>query len=303
VQGTMSEPRPVFPDRFYLLTRRCTQRQFLLRPDDETNNAFIYCLAEAAGRYGIDVVLTQMMSNHHHTVIYDLCGRVNEFMEQFHKMMAHCQNVLRGRWENMWASEPPCVVELIEVTDVIDKLVYVATNPVKDGLVERVHHWPGPKTLSALTNGRTLQALRPRYYFREDGPMPAQVELTFTIPPVLGDRDQILAQLRERVAAVEAEHDKQRLETGRRVLGRRRVLRQSWQACPASHEPRRGLRPRVAARSKWARIQSLQRNREFLTAYHRARAAWLAGAPSLFPAGTYWLRRFANVPIASIDSN
>ena len=29
-----------------MITRRCTQRQFLLRPDQATNNAFIYCPAE-----------------------------------------------------------------------------------------------------------------------------------------------------------------------------------------------------------------------------------------------------------------
>jgi hypothetical protein len=27
-----------------MITRRCTQRRFLLRPDRETNNAFTYCL-------------------------------------------------------------------------------------------------------------------------------------------------------------------------------------------------------------------------------------------------------------------
>jgi len=37
-------PRPVLPRQFYLITRRCTQRQLLLRPDRETNNAFTYCL-------------------------------------------------------------------------------------------------------------------------------------------------------------------------------------------------------------------------------------------------------------------
>jgi REP element-mobilizing transposase RayT len=286
-----------------MITRRCTQRQFLLRPDDETNNAFIYCLAEAAGRYGIVVMLTQMMSNHHHTVIYDPEGRINEFMEQFHKMLAKCQNVLRGRWENLWASEPPCVVEAVERNDVLDRLVYVATNPVKDGLVDRVHHWPGPKAFGALVAGRPLRADRPRHFFREDGPMPAQVELTLTIPPQLGDRTEFLAQLRERVAAVEAAHDKSRLESGRRVLGRGRVLRQSWRDCPTSHEPRRCLRPRVAARSKWARIQTLKRNRAFVTAYRLARAAWLAGAPIRFPVGTYALRRFANVPIEIAAAN
>ena len=82
-----------------MVTRRCTQRQFLLRPDDETNNAFLYCLAEAAARFGLIVLLPQMMSNHHHTVLYDPDGRINEFTAHFHKLLAKCQNVLRRRWD------------------------------------------------------------------------------------------------------------------------------------------------------------------------------------------------------------
>ncbi len=133
--------------------------------------------------------------------------------------------------------------------------------------------------------------------------MPDEVELTLTIPPELGDPAEILAQLRDRVAAVEAEHDRLRMETGRRVLGRARILGQSWRDSPTSREPRRNLRPRVAARSKWARIQALQRNREFVIAHRDARAALLRGTPIPFPPGTYWLRRFANVPIASTPAN
>src|SRR5688572_31174995 len=56
--GAMTLPREVIPRRFYMVTRRCTQRQLLLRPDDETNNAFLYCLAEAAQRFGVEVLLT-----------------------------------------------------------------------------------------------------------------------------------------------------------------------------------------------------------------------------------------------------
>ncbi|MBL8621321.1 MAG: hypothetical protein JNK64_08460 [Myxococcales bacterium] len=44
----------------------------------------------------------------------------------------------------------------------------------------------------------------------------------------------------------------------------------------------------------------LQRNRAFEAAYHVARRAWLAKVPVEFPPGTYWLRRFANVPIAAM---
>ena len=45
-------PRQVLPRQFYLITRRCTQREFLLRPDAATNNAFLYCLIAAALRTG-----------------------------------------------------------------------------------------------------------------------------------------------------------------------------------------------------------------------------------------------------------
>jgi len=107
-------PRPVLPRQFYLITRRCTQRQLLLRPDPETNNAFIYCLVEAALRYGITVLLSCAMSNHHHTVIYDRDGRYPEFVEHFHKLLARSQNALRGRWENFWSSEQTCVVRLVD---------------------------------------------------------------------------------------------------------------------------------------------------------------------------------------------
>ena len=77
-----------------------------------------------------------------------------------------------------------------------------------------------------------------------------------------------------------------------------RILQQDWRSRPTSHGPRRGLRPRVAARSVWARVEALQRNRAFIDAYRTARAAWLAGLEAVFPPGTYWLRRFASVVVA-----
>ena len=134
-------PRPVLPRQFYLVTRRCAQRQFLLRPDAATNNAFLYCLIAAALRSEIDVLLPCAMSNHYNAVIYDRAGRYPEFIEHFHKLLARSQNALRGRWENLWSCEQTCVVNLVDRDAVIDKLVYTASNPVADQLVDRAHHW------------------------------------------------------------------------------------------------------------------------------------------------------------------
>ncbi len=293
----MTLPRPVIPGCFYMITRRCTQRQFLLRPDATTNNAFIYCLAEAASRFDIEVLLPVAMSNHIHYVIYDRHGYVNQLTEHFHRNLAKCQNAWRGRWENFWSSQQVSVVLLADRDAVIDKLVYVATNPVADDLVARVHHWPGVNGFRALLKDEPLRARRPQHFFRKDGPMPDSVELKLTIPPELGDRDGIVEELHERVAAFETEREACRARERRRIVGRRCILRQSWRDTPRSIEPRRNLHPRVATRNKWARIEALQRNADFVIAYREARKAYLAGIPILFPVGTYWLRRFVGVPV------
>jgi putative transposase len=290
-------PRQVLPHQFYLITRRCTQRQLLLRPDPATNNAFLYCLIDAASRCSIEVLLPCAMSNHYHAVIYDRAGRYPEFIEHFHKLLARSQNALRGRWENFWSSEQTCVVKLVGREAVLDKLIYTATNPVLSHLVERVHHWPGVNGLSALLTGRPLRATRPLHFFRPDGEMPDALELALTIPPELGPAAAVLTELRDRVRSIELDRAAERLRTGGRILGRRGVLAQSWRDQPGSREPRRNLRPRVATPNKWARIEAIMRDRAFVVEYAAARARWRERAAAVFPVGTYWLQRFASVPI------
>ncbi|MDB4958919.1 MAG: hypothetical protein JWO36_6488 [Myxococcales bacterium] len=94
----------------------------------------MYCLAVAAQRCAVDVLAFISISNHLHNAIYDRCGTAPAFYEHFHKLLAKCMNALRGRWENFFSSEQVCVVRLETPEDLIDKLVYIATNPVKDGL-------------------------------------------------------------------------------------------------------------------------------------------------------------------------
>lgn len=278
-----------------MLTRRCAQRTFLLRPDDATNNAFLYCLALAAIKFGVDVLFTLAESNHHHTIIFDRHGHVSAFLEHFHKLVARSQNALRGRWENFWAAEEPCVTRLLDRAAVIDKLVYAACNPVKDRLVERVHHWPGVNTYSAFIQRRAIKVTRPRHFFRVS--MPAEVTLDLLIPPELGDSADVVREVREGVEAVEAQVRAERMATGASVIGRRGVLEQSWKDCPTSFAPRRQRRPRFAGAPE-VRLPALASYRSFLWAYKYARDRWRRGLDAVFPAGTYWLTRFAHVQVA-----
>src|SRR5690606_27091716 len=89
----------------------------------------------------------------------------------------------------------------------------------------------------------------------------------------------------------------ERQKTGRRVVGRRCIKRQSWRDTPTSREPRRNLRPRVIARDVSMRVSLIAGHKQWQEEYKSARLQWLAGFDVEFPYGTYWLRRYANVRV------
>jgi hypothetical protein len=207
------------------------------------------------------------------------------------------QRLARGRWENLWASEQPSIVRLADEQAQLGKAVYALTNPVAAGLVTEHHHWPGVISLLARM-ARPLVYKRPVGFFRENGPLPRHATLTIAPLPGLAHapQDECLATLRTAVVARETELARERQSTGRSVLGRRQVLRQSAFSSPGSSEPRRQRSPRVAGGNKWARIQALARLRSFLAGYREAWLQWRAGARGVvFPFGTYGLRVYAGV--------
>ena len=103
-------------------------------------------------------------------MLVDNHGRLPQFLEHFHKLYGKHQNALRGRWEAFWASEQTSVVELVKPEDVLAKMVYAIANPVTGHLVERVHHWPGVESLTAIDHNVPLTATKPvRFFDPENG--------------------------------------------------------------------------------------------------------------------------------------
>jgi hypothetical protein len=99
------------------------------------------------------------------------------------------------------------------------------------------------------------------------------------------------SQLAEALGALEARAAERLADEGRSFLGADCVQAQRPTGRPAPGEPRRKLKPRVACRDKWKRIEALARLGEFARAYREALANWRMGVRhALFPAGTYQLR-------------
>ena len=176
----MTLPREVRPGRSYFMTRRCTQRQFLLRPDPKTNQALLYCLGVAVERYDMELYWLGTLSNHYHDGVGDPLGPYPEFIAYFHRLVAKVLNARWGRWENFWASEQTSVIELLSPEDSFHKMIYSLVNPVQADVVDKVVYWPGASTLIAQLCGRPMKIKRPSWFFRPDGDMPEEVTLRIT---------------------------------------------------------------------------------------------------------------------------
>jgi putative transposase len=298
-------PRPIFPGKSYLVSRRCTQRQFLLKPSPIVNLIVLFCMAYAALKTGILIHAYCVMSNHWHVVVTDPQGRLPEFVEWVHKYVAKCLNLLWGRCENVWSSEKPSYVELIDPIDILDKILYVLLNPVASHLVARSRQWPGliSSPQDYLRLARKVE--RPGIFFRSRGSIPESVNLQMTVPPsfqniAVKDFVRLVSELLKKQ---ENNQLRKLSQTKTRVAGRERVLAQSHLATPESSAPHNTLNPRVAGRNKWKRLESVRRIKSFIRAYREAREKKISGDhEALFPAGTYWLKRFGGVSCHSEPS-
>jgi len=281
-----------------MITRRSSERRLFLRPDDDTNNAFLYCVALAAKRANVQILFSVAMSNHHHTGIHDPDGNFPIFSEHLHGLVARCQNARLGRFENFWSSEPTSLVHLVEPDDVLDKMTYAFTNPSAANLVDTVEEWPGVTSFQATVTGASLVAKRPKHFFRNDGSMPEVATVPIVRPRGFEElgQDQWAALVTERVRAREADCRQMRQAKGITVLGRAAILRQDPFARPKGHAHRFQMSPHVAAKNKWARIEALLRNRGFVEKYRAAFRDYVAGLKNVvFPFGTYWMRKFGMV--------
>lgn len=281
-----------------MVTRRCTQRQFLLKPSRLTNQLVRYCLALAAAKTGVLLHAVCVMSNHWHGVVTDPFARLPEFLEHFHRTLAKAQNASLGRWENLWSSDKASVVLLVSDEDVLEKMAYTIANPTAAGLVRSPREWPGVIT-TRIGEKRVVEM--PDVFFNPEGSLPESVKLELTRPPIYPQLD-VPTLARHLAAAVERRIRQAReglAKQGRKFAGAKAVLQQRFDGAPMTPEPRRNPNPKIAAAHTLERVQAIRSLLAFLRAYRAAWDAWRHGKrDQVFPTGTYALRIHARVACA-----
>ncbi len=286
-------PRRIVAGLRYLLTRRCAHRGFRLRPSDLTTQIFAYALALAMARTGVQVHAICVMSNHLHIVVTDVEGRLPEFMQELNRSTAKALNAAHGECENLWAAEPYHAEELPTEEELLDKVAYVAANPVAAGLVESPNAWPG--FIQWMPAEGTVA--KPDVYFGKKAPDFATWRITVPASMRWSDeewRSRLKSRVRSRV-----DRARQRLaREGRSFLGRKAVLAQSLAKRAVSPEKKRTRVPQFAAHTHAARIHMTRTLRHFRYAYREALEAWRNGVRDVeFPHGTWWMRVHHRAPV------
>jgi len=290
----MTQPRCILKGATYLVTRRCVDRQYLLTPRGKASEIFGYSLAKSIQEHGLQLHAAVTMPNHYHCVITDPRGVIDEQCRDANSLSARSLNAHYGRWESLWSSQGLSVVRLDGPEDVMEKLVYVTTNPVTAGLVDRPADWPGLRTLPSHTLHRARVLQRPKTRFFAHSKLPEAVELEVTVPPQFGhlDPEEFVRQFQERVDTEVEALRAQRKAKGQTVLGARAVQRQPIQGRPKTPAKRRQRDPAIACKNTKRRIELLRDQKRFRSRYRDCRSRRASGEKNvLFPAGTLLLAR------------
>lgn len=300
----MSLPRKVLPGTTYLITRSTRNRRFFLAPDDSTVAViFWFCIAVAAALTGVQVHAVACLSNHIHLVVTDVRGVLPLFTHWLFRHTALCLKLLRGIEENVWSADKPTCTELLTAEAVLEAMAYTLANPATSGLVARSRSWPGAASRPEDLYGNAIEAVVPPVYFSRRW---KRHSLRLTVPAALaefGPAEAVVDLLRGRVREMERAAARKLRDEGRSFLGLDALLETRHTSRPRAPRPgRRGDRrvPTFKAVCRRAMKAAIAELRAFRTAYRDALDRWKAGLEVTFPAGTWWLARFAGVPVAPL---
>ena len=211
----MSLPRRLVPGQIHFTTRRASKRCAFLLPTPKVKAIVLYTLGRAQQTSpGVKVHALCLEVTHKHDAVTDAKGEslLPAFYREFHALTARALNAHYGRGENLWRTESYDNVETHTPHDLEEQLLYIWTQPVKDGLVARPEDWPGMLFLPE-DFGKTFTVRKPENAFFGSR-KPKGLEPTY--PPALKAHRAALRREAKREREERARRDRLRGRGARR---------------------------------------------------------------------------------------
>jgi len=282
----------------YAVTVPCLFRKLLLTPFAPQLHAWIlYFLAEAVRKTGAILHQATIEPNHIHYVVTVTVANLPTLKRLFHgEVGGFVKKALERRGfeapKLVFGSGQAHQKQLVNAAAMLEWLHYSDIQVVKDGLVEKVEHYPGFTSDPGMMAGASLKLARPPFGLNPRV-WPETSELRFGMVPEL---KRVLGTVRTIYTIRKSRSDAERAHAAARkrpVLGATRLLAQHPWAEPAA--PRKKPKPGPVETFMVVDDEELEAlcKREvkaFGEAYDRARESVRRGEPAVFPAGTYLMK-------------
>ncbi len=231
------------------------------------------------------------MSNHPHMLLTDQTGKRSDFMQQLFSNSARKRNLQLKRRENLWSAGEPGDMAVLDLEEIVDRVLYIAMQPVAAGLVEKVEDWTGFQILPRHW-GKTMSFDRPDLCGDD---MPATVEFTPMPPPGFEKfpLEDVIKFFEHLISEKEKSYAKKRKGP---VLGIEICEAMNPFYSPKTPAPMRTLNPRFCGSDRKLIIRAIIRQKRFNGLHRASRLAFRKGSRSVvFPAGTVQMAGLAGV--------
>lgn len=147
--------RMIVPGQAMIITMRCFQARFFLRPSKRVNAIVAGVLGKAQQRYHMEIHYFVVLSNHLHLYV---TPESPQQLEAFQRFLASNLSkeigALRGWRGGIFRSRYSAIHVTDEEEAQVARLVYLMAHGVKEGLVPRPQDWPGLQPLKELLRGQ-----------------------------------------------------------------------------------------------------------------------------------------------------
>jgi REP element-mobilizing transposase RayT len=298
----MSRPLRFIPEEGSLVevTCRTVQGRYLLRPDPELDDILLGVLGRAQRLYPVEICGFAFLSSHYHLLLWvPDAKRMVKFMGYFQTHSARKIGHLRDWPGGIWSDRYESIVVSGEPAAQVDRLRYVLSQGVKEGLVARVEEWPGISMLKAVLEGEPIRGtwlnrtrayrerlskkkdLDPRSFAEEETVEISQLPCWRHLSPEV--YQGLVAGL---VREIEADAAAERRLTGREPLGAEAILSRHPHTRP--EKLKKSPAPRFHAASKEVRLGLRAAYGLFLAAFREAAERLKAGDRlARFPNGCF----------------
>jgi REP element-mobilizing transposase RayT len=285
------------PQTIFFVTSRTFQSRFLMAPSDKTNELIGGILARAVRQCEVELFAYVFTSNHFHAMVRAPSAiAMSRFMQRLQSNIA----VKVGRfvgWRGRFFARRYSAEPIVDEGAHVERLKYILSHGVKEGLVARCQQWPGLSCAQALLEGgrATMHSWRNWTLLwkmevaeelnvdRFSAECPSEAEM-LELTPLPGwatltarERSRLVAQL---VAEIDAAAPNPAAENARRIT------KQDPHGSPI--ETKHSPRPKAHASTKQLWIEAVQRYRRFVSDFRRASREWLSGAFDVeFPAHSF----------------